>query len=449
MPFIIPGIDDSEAPTVSGLRAGVNPLIDLGSNLRRGDIVLAATYNTSNSEGAYLRLATLDDFNGRTWTPNMVAPTARNAVDEFPDPSGLTPPVAREELTADITRVRHHRQLAARALPGSSIEGLDGNWHWEESGLAVRSADTTVRGQDYRVEFLDVEPTLDQLQSVLPAPEGTASKFLEVPRQMPPIIAETAHEIADGFDTAYDRATAIQEYFHGSDFHYSEDAPVRGGYDGEGADVIGVFLDKKVGYCVHYASAMAIMARVMGIPSRIAVGFQPGERSFDRGQTTFSVNSDDLHAWPELYFAGIGWLRFEPTPGRGTVPSWGVAAVDDPNTPQNEGAPLPSPSAVGVGPERPDESLGPNQAGRRRRGVEPGRRDQPHGARRPGAARAHADGPAHRHPPLAVPRDEDRDGCRFRGLARAARHSARLRLVGPRDGDPAGARGASRRRAVG
>ncbi len=131
-----------------------------------------------------------------------------------------------------------------------------------------------------------------------------------------------------------------------------------------GADVIGVFLQEKTGYCVHYASAMALMARSLGIPSRIAVGFQPGERSFDQGQTYYTVNSDDLHAWPELFFQGVGWLRFEPTPGRGTVPSYGVEAVDDPTTPENEAAPVPSVTPGAVVPERPIEDLGGVDAGR-------------------------------------------------------------------------------------
>jgi hypothetical protein len=108
---------------------------------------------------------------------------------------------------------------------------------------------------------------------------------------------------------------------------------------------------------------MALMARSLGIPSRIAVGFQPGERSFDDGQTFYTVNSDDLHAWPELYFQGVGWLRFEPTPGRGSVPSYGVEAVDDPTTPENEAAPVPSVTPGAVVPERPIDDLGGLQAG--------------------------------------------------------------------------------------
>jgi hypothetical protein len=150
---------------------------------------------------------------------------------------------------------------------------------------------------------------------------------------------------------------ALQDYFTSGEFEYSEDAPVEGGYDGSGVDIIARFLDEKSGYCVHFASAMAIMARTLGIPSRVAVGFQPGERVSAQGVTTYTVSSHDLHAWPELYFDGVGWLRFEPTPGRGSIPDYSIEPViDDPNTPEDEAA-APTPTASsdpGAGPERPD-----------------------------------------------------------------------------------------------
>ena len=363
-PFIVPGVNEDDAPSISGIQPGVNPLVNLGDNLRRGEVLLAARYQTSNTLGAYLRLATLDDFNGRRWTPNQVPLTTSHSVDEFPDPNGLTDRVGRTEEYADIKVFDINGSWLPVPYPTTEIEDLVGDWYWDESGLSVKSSGGTgVRGQEYRAHFIDVEPTLEQLEAVPPADPGTDSPYLELPDDMPPIIADTANAIGGAIPTAYDRALALQSYFLSGDFHYSEDAPVRGDYDGTGADVIGVFLQEKSGYCVHYASAMAIMARSLGIPARIAVGFQPGERSFDQGQTYYTVNSDDLHAWPELYFQGVGWLRFEPTPGRGSVPSYGVEAVDDPTTPENEAAPVPSVTPGAVAPERPVEDLGGVEAG--------------------------------------------------------------------------------------
>ena len=84
----------------------------------------------------------------------------------------------------------------------------------------------------------------------------------------------------------------------------------------------------KTGYCQQFAFAMAGLARLLGIPSRIAVGYTAGSR---RANGTWKVTTADAHAWPELYFAGLGWIRFEPTPGgptgqgTATVPNYGAS----------------------------------------------------------------------------------------------------------------------------
>jgi hypothetical protein len=122
---------------------------------------------------------------------------------------------------------------------------------------------------------------------------------------------------------------AIQKYLRSAAFTYSLQSPVQGGYDGNGLSVLADFLEQKSGYCIHYASAMAVMARLEGIPSRIAVGYAPGRLT---GATVsvagqgalpeYEVDARDAHAWPELYFQGLGWVPFEPTPSRGVVPEY-------------------------------------------------------------------------------------------------------------------------------
>ena len=190
----------------------------------------------------------------------------------------------------------------------------------------MRSTDASISGQTYSATFLDVQPDLAQLRSS--SSNQTVSKsYLGLPSRLPSIITQTAESVAGSATTDYDRALALQAYFRSDQFTYSTTAPVAQGYDGTGADVVAKFLQKKAGYCVHFASAMAIMARVLGIPSRVAVGFQPGQPTVKNGQTVFTVSTHDLHAWPELYFQGIGWLRFEPTPSRGDLPSYSDPAA--------------------------------------------------------------------------------------------------------------------------
>jgi hypothetical protein len=175
---------------------------------------------------------------------------------------------------------------------------------------------------------------------------------------LPDIVANEAAAATAGATTNYDKAVALQSYFRGGAFTYSEDAPEEEGYDGTGARVIGTFLEEKSGYCVHFSSAMAAMARALDIPARVAVGFTSGSLVDNtQGDGEYIVTTDELHAWPELYFTGVGWVRFEPTVGRANVPDYNPAAVDDPTTPEideSEVAPQPTQAPEAVDPDTVD-----------------------------------------------------------------------------------------------
>src|SRR5690606_28719934 len=103
--------------------------------------------------------------------------------------------------------------------------------------------------------------------------------------------------------------------------------------DAVGDDDLLAFLSPagRTGYCEQFSASMALMARSLGIPARVAVGFLSPERAGN--DWVFSAH--DLHAWPELYFEGAGWVRFEPTPGSrsGGAPDYTrERLVDDPAT---------------------------------------------------------------------------------------------------------------------
>ncbi len=136
-------------------------------------------------------------------------------------------------------------------------------------------------------------------------------------------MAETAREITAGSANDYERAVKLQDWFAlDGGFTYDTEVQV-----GSGSQAIARFLRDKEGFCVHFSFAMAAMARTLGIPARVAVGFTPGTPQADG---TMSVGLRDAHAWPELYFEGVGWTRFEPTPNRGTVPDY--TRTDTPGT---------------------------------------------------------------------------------------------------------------------
>ncbi|MBC7441027.1 MAG: transglutaminase domain-containing protein, partial [Ramlibacter sp.] len=304
---------------------GVSPMINLGEDLRRPEAWPVLHYRTTATRPPYLRLLTLDEFSGRNWTSGLVPADTSNTVDDIALPPGMSTDVATTETRTNIVV----DDLSARWLPipapARSITGLVGGWYWNGPAGSVSSPNDTTRGQQYTVTALSLAPTRDQLRRSGGAYPAGVERSLRLPADNPPRIEQTAREVTAGTDTAYDAALALQTYLRGDDFSYDTEAPAEDGYDGGGVDVVSTFLEVKKGYCVHFSSAMAVMARSIGIPARIAVGYQPGTLSASSsiaGIGRYSVDSHDLHAWPELYFAGVGWVPFEPTPGRGALPEY-------------------------------------------------------------------------------------------------------------------------------
>ncbi|MFK4728347.1 DUF3488 and transglutaminase-like domain-containing protein [Agromyces mediolanus] len=336
---------------------GVSPFLDLGRDLRRPDAVPAFSYVARDGDRPYFRLLTIDRFDGEVWGPGERRIDGDNAVDEFPTPTGLSDEVARTEHPIDITVQQLRTTWLPLPYPVAGVEGLDGSWFWDRGALTVRSADSDTAGQEYRATMIEIEPTAEQLRTASDRIPESIQPYTELPEEVPASITELAAELGASAGTAYDRAVAIQEYLRGSDFTYSVEAPVEEGYDGGGLDVIAEFLEQREGYCVHFASTMAVLARELGIPSRISVGYTAGTPTTARVENVavVAVDSQDLHAWPELYFQGVGWVPFEPTPGRGTVPDYSRPGAGEtaPAPERLPGTPAPTPGArPDLDPER-------------------------------------------------------------------------------------------------
>jgi len=360
LPAVLPGtgfnlIANAGGPAVG---TGVNPMITLGDDLRRGSNVTVLTYSTSSSAPVQLRLATIRDFSGADWGPGAY-PDPRNRLTAFDAPPGLAADVPRRTQYTDVEVGNLLTPWLPAPYPATRITGLTGSWSWQTADLAVYGDRTLAAGQRYTVDSLLVDPTPQQLLDAgARVPLGMAS-YLTLPEDVPDIVRQTAQQVAGDAGSSYQKAIALQNFFRLGDFLYSEQTPVEDGYDGTGMAVLAKFLEVRKGYCIHFASAMAVMARVLGIPSRIAVGFQSGHRVSNAfaDLATYAVTTDDLHAWPELYFDDIGWVRFEPTPGRGALPDYanqsvpGVPEVPEPSTTATaEPDPAPSVSAPAVAP---------------------------------------------------------------------------------------------------
>jgi transglutaminase-like putative cysteine protease len=328
---------------------GINPMLELGQNLRRNSTTEALTYRTSLGEAQYLKVATLQDFTGRRWEPTQVSPNlVPEGIDAIDQSLGIQ--VDRGNTTITIKNLRSP-MLPVPYPPSGQIMGLDGGWAFRAAGLTLTSRDDDNRGETYTVPSLDITPTAEQMRDLSTERTRALDRYLELPEGMPSIIATTAREVTADATNDYDRVVALQRFFRDGDFRYSETAPVADDYDGNGVDVIAEFLERKAGYCVHFSSAMAVMARALDIPSRIAVGYAPGgSNGIVDGETEYTATSDDLHAWTEIYFEGVGWIRFDPTTSVGAATRF-VEPVSD--TPDSPDAAEQEPEAVPA-PQTPD-----------------------------------------------------------------------------------------------
>jgi hypothetical protein len=173
------------------------------------------------------------------------------------------------------------------------------------------------------------EPTAPELR-VTPQVDDLPPRYTQIDRVDDRVRAKTQQLIA-GESNDFDRASAIWRYFTAQNgFVYdTKTAPAND------ADALADFiLNGKRGFCEQFASAMAVMLRVAGIPSRVAIGFTPGVQVNDY----LSISTQDAHAWVEAYFGGKGWVTFDPTPlsdGRGITPSYLQAGTEDGNQPDD------------------------------------------------------------------------------------------------------------------
>ena len=124
-------------------------------------------------------------------------------------------------------------------------------------------------------------------------------------------LANQAVEVTAGAHTPYAAAAALESWFRvRGGFTYSNRPPTT-----SGPPLVGFVARTRAGYCQHFAGAMALMLRYLGIPARVAVGFSSGRYDAKRG--VWTVTDHDAHAWVETWFRGYGWLPLDPTPAAG------------------------------------------------------------------------------------------------------------------------------------
>ncbi|RLK47492.1 transglutaminaseTgpA domain-containing protein [Microbacterium telephonicum] len=358
-------------PTVTagaGLPASIDPTLELGDDLRQRSDVPVLSVRSDAPTLPYLRVTTLSGFDGAVWQPDRLrsVPLEEGGFG----PVEVAEGVRVTEYRTNVTVEQLNSVYLPVSFPAVSVTGLDGQWRAVPFSRTVRTGQSNTQGQEYEIVTHVPRPTLEQIQAADARLAESRVGVYALPAGTPLSIVRTAQEVTAGAVTDYDKLVALQDWFRGPEFSYSLNAPVAEGFDGTGSDAVADFLEVKSGYCVHFAGAFALMARALDMPSRIAIGFLPGSYTGERvdDERVGEVTTSQLHAWPEVYFTGIGWVPFEPTKSLGVatdfpaetepVPDDGGTDVADGPTPST--APTSASPAPSTAPDRPiDDEAGP------------------------------------------------------------------------------------------
>ncbi len=343
-----------------------NPRADLRRDLEREQDVPLIRLHTDDPFPDYLRVAVLNRFTGVEWSSgDRGVADGNTATGTLPPPEGLSPDVPRSvyDYRFEANEAFDSSWLPTQ-FPASSVEA-PGDWRFDEDTMDFLAVpeDLTTENLEWSVQGID--PHYGTTGEFFKDATTVAvdDEFLEVPGGLPSIVRLQAVEVTEGALSEYESALLLQKWFR-ENFTYDLDkAP-----EGVGGNAFETFLSAtapggRTGYCEQFASAMAVMARIVGIPARVAVGFLEPD---DLGNGNFEYSSYDLHAWPELYFQGAGWVQFEPTPGAraDAPPDYSTVPVQVPTEPDTTTGPTGTAPSDDLPTDRPtvNETVAPEDA---------------------------------------------------------------------------------------
>lgn len=319
-----------------------NPMVDLRRDLIRGADKDLLRVVTDDPDPSYLRIAVLNRFSSEAWSSgDRDVPSSNQANGPMPSLDGVDPSVTRREFDYAVSATDDFASTWLPTQSSTSRVEAAGDWRYDVDTRDFLASDEDLDTAGLDWEFTSVELDLDATDLALaPAAAGQVSdEFTDLPSGLDDEIRRLTLEVTEDAPSRFEKAVALQNWFRrGGGFTYDDSAELA-----NGADDLMAFLSEgpggRTGYCEQFAASMAVMARILGIPARVAVGFlRPQQVDTD----TYVYSAHDLHAWPELYIAGAGWVRFEPTPGgrAESVPGYTTQPVivptDDPTANPSE-----------------------------------------------------------------------------------------------------------------
>ena len=330
----------------------INLLVDLAPQLlEQSDTRLftvnatatTATETVDGSIGSYWRLASLARFDGRLWHPLDTdrLPMTEDGVDR--------PPTVETTLVQEVVIENLESDYLPAAVQPVTLTDSDVSAEYDLESFDLRAITDLGEGDGYTVTSALAAPTYEQLRSAR-IDEPPSDEYLDVGGQLDQDVTALLDAWTADESTPFEKLLAIQEQLRSPVYIYDESVKQNPDSDDYLRDFL---ITNQRGFCQQFATAFALLARELGYPTRISVGFLPGEKDEDGN---FVVRGTDAHAWPEVKFEDYGWVRFEPTtraitnPPSYTLGTEFTAGLNETRTGAEPDSPNTAPSRPNIGP---------------------------------------------------------------------------------------------------
>ncbi|CAH1056316.1 DUF4129 domain-containing transglutaminase family protein [Paenibacillus pseudetheri] len=306
---------------------------ELGAPLSRN---AEPVFTAITSERTYWRGESIAYYDGRRWirggeefmplnlsgipknlSSTLSSETRKRTLQQriqFATPSSGGIPLFNAGIITDVESV----ELLGGSKLGYVLSNID------RESFRLPDSIGSARITEYSVESLLPENDPVLLRGLSSSdPQEIMGKYLQLPDLLPVRVRDLAEKLTASSGNRYDSVTAIKDYLqHGYFYTLNTTVPP------SGSDFVDHFLfETKQGYCVHFATAMTVLLRSAGIPARYVQGFGPGTLQDDAMPAKYLVTQGDAHAWVEVYFAGAGWVPFDPTPGPALAAGFAAPAL--------------------------------------------------------------------------------------------------------------------------
>jgi transglutaminase-like putative cysteine protease len=262
-------------------------------------VMTAVVQSEANLAGVHWRSLSYDVYTGRGWALS----------EERNEPIAANVPIPLPEVafTAAVSQTVHWLQDERLAryslgLPQQFDQDVDTIWRGQTDLVRVNGDGSTYTALS---QLSQAAPAMLRETAVTDVPPQVLARYTTLPDELPQRVRELAQEVAGQQNNPYDQARALEQFLRQYPYSLDVERPPRD------ADPVDYFLfEQQTGYCDFYASAMVVMARAVGLPARMGIGYTTQPTDAAGVQVVYQINS---HSWAEVYFAGLGWVEFEPT----------------------------------------------------------------------------------------------------------------------------------------